>query len=480
MPEPTGPRRIRPRRLARQLLDEELKAAARQSGARQNPAWGPAPPQKEQDSLGRAADDVADEMLRFLRGLWRRLLRNRQGQQRAEDPGAGQEYQPPPPGQGQGPEPQHFPPQWAQQPWHGVAPQQAAQGPARQQPSSVPGFVPQHRTGFAPQGQGFAPYGTGYAPPPPGGAVLPPPQQPGGRRRLMKQQPEGNPSAFEQYGSLRDRPEQQAAVQDEVRKLMNGRTRYREAARRNMLPFAASLAALAESNANNAKRSEKNTEAPKSERSWLSRLNPWRSARPGNAQKRSAKADPAAVPGARLATPPRLPQLSDYASGQLSGPGPQNAVTQAVARAAAPARGDSAAHTPGPPVPPKVPNVPPKIPLDTPGAEPARSRSSSPADTQPSPPSTPVSPPASPTVPPVSPVSRSVSPVSSPALPVSPPSSPVFSPAVAGQSLEHHRSNSEARGKDTSMSRSSRPQSPHRAPAAQQSDTAKRAPSRGR
>ncbi|MFI0862749.1 hypothetical protein ACH4RA_21285 [Streptomyces smyrnaeus] len=302
----------------------------------------------------------------------------------------------------------------------------------------------------------------------------------------MKQPSAGPTSARDEYESLRNQPEQQAAVQDAVRKLIVDKTRYKEAARRNLVPFAASLKEAAEAKA-------KNTATPKPERSWLSRLTPWRSAKPGNTEGRSAKAEPAAsnraaaVPGARLTGPPRLPQLSDYAAGQVPGPRAENAVTQAMSRVAAPAQGNSSSPTATAPVPPKVP---PKIPLDTPGAEPGRSPGTPPAGDQPSPPAGPVVSPANPAMPPVSPVSRPVSPVSPPVSPVSPPTSPVFAPspvsrpaspafssAVANQSLAHHRSGSEARGQDSSTSRS---QPSYRAPAVQQTDTAKRAPSRGR
>ncbi|MEU2721477.1 hypothetical protein [Streptomyces smyrnaeus] len=342
-----------------------------------------------------------------------------------------------------------------------AAPPWAAEGPGFQRPAAAAGFAPQGpgfappAPGFVPQAPGFAPQRPGFAPPRPEWAFVPPAQQPDGRR-LMKQPSEGATSARDEYESLRNRPEQQTAVQNAMRKLIDGRTRYREAARRNLVPFAASLKEAAEAKA-------KNTAAPKPERSWLSRLTPWRSAKPGNTEGRSAKAEPAAsnraaaVAGARLAAPPRLPHLPDHASGQVRGPRAENAVTQAVARVAAPAQGNSASHTAPPPVPPKVPIVPPKIPLDTPGAEPGRSPGAPPGGLQPSPPVGPVSSPASPVMPRVSPVSRPVSPVSPPVSPVSPstspvfppspvsrPVSPAFSPAVANQSLEHHRSGSEA------------------------------------
>lgn len=503
MPEPTGPRRTRPRRLARRLLDEELKATARRNTPRANPAPIPAPQRggRGSSSTSRAADDVADELFGFFRELLRRL-RNRRRRQPTEEPGAGQDFQQPWPVQG--PDPWAAPPPQTR-PLASAAPPWAAEGPGFQQHAAAPGYPPQGpgfappAPGFVPQGPGFAPPAPGFVPPRPEWAFVPPAQQPDGRRRLMKQPSEGPMSARDEYESLRNHPQHpqpQAAVQDAMRKLIEDKTRYREAARRNRVPFAVSLKEAAEAKA-------RNTATPKPERSWLSRLIPWRSAKSGNTEGRSVKAEPAAsartaaVSGARLAAPPRLPHLPDYASGQVPGPRAESAVSQAVSRVAAPARGNSASHTAPPPVPPKVPPVPPKlpivppkIPLDTPGAEPGSSPGAPPAGLQPSPPAGPVSSPASPAMPPVSPVSRPVSPVSPPVSPVSPATSPVFPPSpvsrpaspafsstVANRSLEHHRSSREARGQDSSTTRS---QPSYRAPAVQQTGTAKRAPSRGR
>ncbi|WP_431981181.1 hypothetical protein [Streptomyces qinglanensis] len=492
MPEPTGPRRIRPKRLARQLLDEELKAntaQTRQHEPAAQPAWGPAPGPAARGSTSQAADDAADELLRLLREIWLRLLRYRRGQ--AAGPGgednhaeqspparSPEHYQAGPTEPWQPPHqqdrvraPEHF---GAQQPFSAPGFAQAPGSPRTQDFGQAPPFARQ--PGFAPQVPGYPapPPGRGSAPP--GRGFTPPPQQPDGRRRLMKGQPERAQSSFEQYGNLR--PEQQAAVRKEVSKLIGGKTRYQVAASRDLLPFNVTLAQAVRSDA-------KTAEAPRSERSWLSRLTPWRQAKQNDGTVRSAAGAAAAAPDARMAAPPWLPQLPHYAGQTPVGAGtvpqrtpglrPGDAVTQASSHAAVPARGNPAAHTQGPPVPPKVPIVPAKIPLNTPGAEPGRTPRSSTSGQQPPPPSSPVNSPASPTMPPVSPMSRPASPASAPASPVVPPS-PSFSPAVAHQSLEHHRSNSQARGTDLSMS----PRVPSRAPAAQQTDTVKRAPSRGR
>ncbi|MFE9388825.1 hypothetical protein [Streptomyces sp. NPDC006784] len=499
MPEPTGPRRLRPERLARQLLDEELRASmrARQYDPTAPPAWGRAPgpvpgpavqrpagPPPPPGSAGRAADDaddVADELLRVLRDIWLRVLRYRRGP--APDAGGGEPYvEQPPPTQNQ----EHYQAQWneARQSPYEQGHQWAPEGPGMRQPPAAQGFAQtpgfQQPPDFA-QGRGFtqtspfarppgfAPQGPGYPVPPQGWGTSPSPQQHDGRRRLTKERPQSAASALEQYGNLR--PEQQAAVRTAVSKLIADKTRYQVAASRDLLPFNVSLAEAARSQA-------RNTEAPRSGRSWFSRLTAPRKAQQGDTGARAAEPGPAAAPRARMAAPPRLPQLPHYpgqtptapprnaAARQAPGPRTESAAGRAVPRTVAPDGANTAARRTGPPVPPKLPIPPPKIPLDAPG--PSRSSAPTVPDSPsaagpgrtPSPAPSSVGPAVSPTV---SPVSRTVS--------------PSFSLAVANQSLEHHRPGGDARGTGTPVSS---PPSPYRAPAVQQSGTPKRSQSRGR
>ncbi|WP_369208870.1 hypothetical protein, partial [Streptomyces sp. PU-14G] len=149
----------------------------------------------------------------------------------------------------------------------------------------------------------------------------------------MKQQPDGAQSRRAEYGSLDD--DQKRAVRQAVRELIEGKpktrsggkprtpTRYGVAAGRNLLPFGKSLSDAAAAEA-------PHVGSPQSERSWLSRLNPWRSAKPGTTEGRSpttdvtARGPSTAAPGARMAEPPLLPHLPDYASGQAPGFRPEN------------------------------------------------------------------------------------------------------------------------------------------------------------
>ncbi|SER82282.1 hypothetical protein [Streptomyces qinglanensis] len=495
MPEPTGPRRLRPQRLARQLLDEELRAStrARQQEFAAPPAWGPLPraavqhsgPPPAPGSAGQATDDVADELLRVLRDIWLRVLRYRPGPAPAAGGGEHHFEQPPPTRSQedyqapwaearQSPDLQGY--QWNPEPpgrQQSLAAPGSAQAPGfPQAPGFAQGRGPAGAPPFAQPPPGFAPQGPGYPMPPPGQGFAPPPQQRDGQRRLMKEQPaDGAVSALEQYGKLR--PEQQAAVRAEVSKLIDGKTRYQVAASRNLLPFNVSLAQAARSYA-------KSTEAPPSERSWLSRLTARKPAQQGGTRARTAEEGAPAVPGARMAAPPRLPQLPHYA-GQTpvapsraplpqAAPGPRtdNAATRAVSRAVAPDRADTAVRRTGPPVPPKLPVPPPKLPLDAPDTAPGRARNSSPAGSPGTRPVSPAQSSADPTV--RTPVSPTVSPVSRTV-------SPSFSPVVANQSLEHHLPGGEARGTGTPAPS---PPSPYRAPAVQQTGTPKRGPSRSR
>ncbi|MEW2218983.1 hypothetical protein AB0939_06635 [Streptomyces sp. NPDC006990] len=481
MPEPTGSRRIRPKRLARQLLDEELRATTARTRQREpaaRPVRDPAPRPAEREPTSQAADAAADELLRLLREIWLRLLRYRRGQAA----GAGGEDGHP---EQSSPAPSQDPYRAGPtEPWQPPYQQGRPQAPGHPDPRQhfpAPGFAQAPHVARRP---GFARPGPGFAASSPDWGSAPPPQQPDGRRRLMKEQPRSARSSFEQYGNLL--PEQQAAVRKEVSKLIDGRTRYQVAASRHLLPFNVALAQAARPTATS-------TGTPRSGRSWLSGLTPRRRAkrrdstlRPATAAAAAPVARMAAPPVARMAAPPRLPQLPHYAGQtpveagtapqRTPGPRPGDPVTRAPSRTVAPVRGSSAGHTQGPPVPPKVPIVPPKIPLKAPGTEPGRPPRAADTARQPSPPSSPVSSPASPAMPPVSPVSRPVSPAGMPVSPVAPPASPGFSPAVAHQSLEHHRSGSEARGRDVTRS----PQTPDRAPAAQQAGMVRRAPSRSR
>ncbi|MGY1438575.1 hypothetical protein [Streptomyces reniochalinae] len=319
----------------------------------------------------------------------------------------------------------------------------------------------------------------------------------------MKQQPEAHPR-LAQYMRLDDKDDDKRAVRQAVDKLIEKKTRYRVAAQNNLLPFNKSLSEAAKAEA-------KNAGPPPPARSWLSRLTPWRTAKPGNAEGRAntdtaARSLSAAAPGARMTAPPNLPQPSGNAPGQVPGPRPENAATRAVSRVVAPPQGGPAGDRP-PPVPDKVPevprkipldapevprkiapgapDVPPKIPLDAPEAAPVHARSASPSGReQYSPagsksPADPVSRPVSPMDPtsrpvsPMDPTSRPVSPMSRPVSPMNTsaqPASPAFSSDVANRSLEHHLSSNEARGPGSSTSRSEPP--PYRAPAVQQTKPA--------